>query len=73
MIVVFLSSLALAAFDQYVRMDNLQLKRMREGSMLLVPFLVMVALKLGLVLAMKAHRSPPANATWPDPIERPLS
>jgi hypothetical protein len=56
MILVFISSLALAAFDQIGRLTPLDFQRMREGAPLFVPFLIMVALKLGLAVGLRARR-----------------
>jgi hypothetical protein len=67
MVLVFLSALALAAYDQAGRLDRLDLTRIKEGSILFVPFLIMVALKFGLVMASRAKRAASEESTRPTP------
>jgi hypothetical protein len=66
MVVVFLSSLVMAGFVQANRMDALDWSRLKEGSILFVPFLVMVALKFGLVVAARSRRSASSDPTTRD-------
>ncbi len=72
MILVCLLGILLATIREASRMDPTQWKRMSEGSILLVPFLIMVALKLGLVMTMRARRSASDDSTKPETCDDPL-
>jgi hypothetical protein len=63
MILVLISGLVLAAIAQVGRMGSLDIARIKAGSILIVPFLIMILLKLGLVLTMRARRRVPDEST----------
>ncbi len=67
MVLVLLASLALAVYHQFERLDRLELQRIREGSILFVPFLIFVALKIGLVASTRARRAAPEESARPTP------
>jgi hypothetical protein len=56
MILVFASALACGVWVQVQRMEPLDWVLLREGSILFVPFFLMLAMKLGLVVAARARR-----------------
>jgi len=66
MIVVFLSSLVLGTYVQASRMDAYDWTRLRERSIFFLPFLVLIVLKLGLVMAARARRSGSGDPSPPD-------
>ena len=63
MLLVLVSGLVLGAWDQAGRLGPIDWDLVREGSIIFVPFCIMVALKLGLVIAMRARRGPPGEST----------
>jgi hypothetical protein len=67
MILVFLTALVLAAIDQVSRMEPLDIESMKKGSILFVPFFIMVVLKIGLIVAMRMKRAAPGDSTDPGP------
>jgi hypothetical protein len=66
MILVLFSALILAAWSQLARLDPLDFVDLKPRVFLLLPFLFLVAAKLGLVLGSRSRRSRSAN-----PTERP--
>ena len=67
MLLVLLSALALAAYDQLSRLDALAWRIIGDGSVLCVPFLLMVLLKFGLVFSMRSRRRR-AESTEDEPL-----
>lgn len=68
MALILVCGLILAAIDQLRRMEAPDWRRMREdGSILIVPFLQLVVLKLGFVLAMRSRRGPRDGEVPPSP------
>jgi hypothetical protein len=72
MILVFLSSLVMAVGDQFRRMDALEWARLREGSILFVPFLTMIGLKFALVIGARTRRHASDGTTNPVPTDEEL-
>ena len=73
MILVFGFALAFGAVAEVSRMNVLEWKEAKQGAILLLPFLIMVGLKLGLVVGAQARREAPDEATKPVVPDDPLS
>jgi hypothetical protein len=67
MILVFLSSLVMGAVLHLSRMDSLDFENLRERAFLLVPFLLLVVLKMGLVVSSRWKRISHESASEPRP------
>jgi hypothetical protein len=69
MIVIFASALVLAAGVQISKMEPPGLFDFDERVFLVIPFLVLVALKMGLVVAARSRRAAREDARRPGPGE----
>jgi hypothetical protein len=67
MILVFLSSLVMGAVLHLSRMDPLDFDDLRERTFLLAPFLLLVVLKMGLIVASRWKRVSHESASVPRP------
>jgi hypothetical protein len=69
MILIFLSALVLAAGVQLSKMEPLGLFDFDERVFLFVPFLLLVIVKLGFVIAFRSKRESREDARGPGPAE----
>jgi uncharacterized membrane protein YhhN len=73
MILIFVFALALGALVAVAKMDMLEWKEAKQGAVVFVPFLIMVALKLALAVGARARRGDPDAPAKPVVPDDPLS
>jgi hypothetical protein len=56
MILVLVSGLALAAYDYIRRMEPLDFELIRQGAPIFIPFFILLILKFGLAIGLRARR-----------------